>query len=88
MGSEVENIIYQLPQTPEVGVLRVAGEGWGETEKGFIELLPEQSITPPEIIDHCLINLAKFKIPESVDFIEALPRNVTGKALENSLRDN
>jgi acyl-CoA synthetase (AMP-forming)/AMP-acid ligase II len=41
-----------------------------------------------DIIQHCLNNLAKFKVPNSVEFIDALPRNATGKVLKRNLRDD
>tara|TARA_B110000444_G_scaffold16117_1_gene13875 strand:- start:154 stop:1668 length:1515 start_codon:yes stop_codon:yes gene_type:complete len=85
--AEVENVIYQLPQIAEVGVIGVDSEKWGETGKAYIALKPDQKITAEEVIDHCLKNLAKYKIPESVEFIEALPRNATGKVLKRTLRD-
>jgi fatty-acyl-CoA synthase len=39
------------------------------------------------VIGHCIKNLAKFKVPSSVEFIDALPRNATGKVLKRNLRD-
>ena len=44
-------------------------------------------LSDEDIINHCLKNLAKFKIPKSVEFIEALPRNATGKVLKRNLRE-
>jgi len=41
-----------------------------------------------EIIQHCINNLAKFKVPSSVQFIDALPRNATGKVLKRNLRED
>ena len=41
-----------------------------------------------DIIQHCLNNLAKFKVPNSVEFIDALPRNATGKVLKRNLRED
>jgi len=44
-------------------------------------------LSDEDIINHCLKNLAKFKIPKTVEFIEALPRNATGKVLKRTLRE-
>ncbi len=77
--AEVENVIYQLPQIAEAAVIGVPDERWGETGKVFISLKEGQTIEEKEIIEHCLKNLAKFKVPQSVEFIELLPRNATGK---------
>ena len=85
--AEVENVIYQLPQIAEAAVIGVPDERWGETGKVFISLKEGQSIEEKEIIEHCLNNLAKFKVPQSVEFIELLPRNATGKVLKRELRE-
>ena len=50
-------------------------------------LKPGQTLDADSVIGHCLANLAKFKVPSSVEFTEALPRNATGKVLKGTLRD-
>ena len=85
--AEVENVIYQLPEIAEVGVIGIDSPKWGETGKAYVALKPSCELSAEEIIDHCLKNLAKYKIPEAVEFIEALPRNATGKVLKRTLRD-
>ena len=85
--AEVENVIYQLPQIAEAAVIGVPDERWGETGKVFISLKEGQSIEEKDIIEHCLKNLAKFKVPQSVEFIDLLPRNATGKVLKRELRE-
>jgi len=85
--AEVENIIYQLPQIAEAAVIGVPDARWGETGKAVIVLKPNEALSEEDIIGHCLQNLAKFKIPASVEFISALPRNATGKVLKRTLRD-
>ena len=85
--AEVENVIYQLPLIAEAAVIGVPDERWGETGKVFISLKEGQSIEEKDIIEHCLKNLAKFKVPQSVEFIELLPRNATGKVLKRELRE-
>ena len=85
--AEVENVIYQLPQIAEVGVIGIDSSKWGETGKAYVALKPSCELSAEEITDHCLKNLAKYKIPEAIEFIEALPRNATGKVLKRTLRD-
>ena len=85
--AEVENVIYQLPQIAEAAVIGIPDERWGETGKVFISLKEGQTIDEKEIIEHCLKNLAKFKVPQSVEFIDLLPRNATGKVLKRELRE-
>jgi len=86
--AEVENVIYQLPQIAEAAILGVPDERWGETGVAFISLKTDQSLEEKEIIQHCINNLAKFKVPSSVTFIDALPRNATGKVLKRNLRED
>ena len=85
--AEVENVLYQLPQIAEAAIIGVPDERWGETGKAILVLKGGQSLEEKDVISHCLENLAKFKVPQSVEFIEALPRNATGKVLKRTLRD-
>ena len=84
--AEVENILYQLPQIAEAAIIGIPSERWGETGKAILVL--KEGETPDEgaVIAHCLENLAKFKVPQDVVFIDALPRNATGKVLKRELR--
>jgi fatty-acyl-CoA synthase len=47
---------------------------------------PDQELSTEQVIAHCIANLAKFKVPQSVEFVEILPRNATGKVLKRELR--
>ena len=85
--AEVENVIYQLPQIAEAAVIGVPSDRWGETGKAVLVLKPGEALEADAVVGHCLKNLAKFKVPSSVEFIEALPRNATGKVLKRNLRD-
>ena len=53
----------------------------------MLVLKPGEALEADAVIGHCVKNLAKFKVPGSVEFIEALPRNATGKVLKRNLRD-
>ena len=86
--AEVENVLYQLPEIAEAAIIGVPDNRWGETGIAFISLKSEQTLEEKDIIEHCLKNLAKFKVPNSVIFIDALPRNATGKVLKRNLRDD
>jgi len=85
--AEVENILTQLPQVSEAAVIGVPDERWGETGKAILVLKTDQSLESDAVISHCLQNLAKFKVPKSVEFIDALPRGATGKILKRTLRE-
>ena len=83
-----QNVLYQLPQIAEAAIIGVPDERWGETGIAFISLKEGESLEEKEIIQHCINNLAKFKVPKSVEFIDALPRNATGKVLKRNLRED
>ncbi len=85
--AEVENVLYQLPQIAEAAIIGVPSEKWGETGKAVLVLKPGEQLDGDAVIAHCIKHLAKFKVPQSVEFIEALPRNATGKVLKRELRD-
>jgi len=84
--AEVENVLFQLPQLADAAVIGVPDARWGEVGKAVLVLKPGQTIEPGEVIAHCLKRLAKFKVPQSVAFADALPRNATGKVLKRELR--
>lgn len=85
--AEVENVLYQLNQVAEAAIIGVPDERWGETGKAVLVLKTGQALAEEEVIAHCLANLAKFKVPSSVAFVDALPRNATGKVLKRTLRE-
>ncbi len=85
--AEVENVLYQLPQVAEAAIIGIPNERWGETGMAVLVLKPGETLAEDAVVEHCLANLAKFKVPQSVAFIEALPRNATGKVLKRELRD-
>ncbi len=85
--AEIEDVLYRLPEVAEAASIGVPDERWGEAGKAILVLKPGQTLEPDAVIAHCLENLAKFKVPASVEFIEALPRNATGKVLKRVLRE-
>jgi fatty-acyl-CoA synthase len=85
--AEVESVIYQLPQISEVAVIGIPDEKWVEAGRAIVVVKPGESVTQSEIINHCRENLARFKVPQSVIFIDEIPHNATGKVLKRELRD-
>lgn len=84
--AEVESAIYRLPQIAEAAVIGVPDERWGEVGKAVVVVKPGETLTEQDLISHCLANLARFKVPASVAWTDALPRNATGKVLKWELR--
>ena len=84
--AEVESAIYGHPAIAEVAVIGVPDAKWGEAVKAVIAKKPGHDLTESEVIAHARDKVAGFKVPKSVDFIEALPRNASGKVLRRELR--
>ncbi|WP_218917350.1 long-chain-fatty-acid--CoA ligase [Luteipulveratus mongoliensis] len=83
---EVENVLAAHPAVAEAVIIGVPDEKWGEVVKAVVALAPDQSLTAEELIAYSRERLAHYKCPRSVDFMEALPRNPSGKVLKRDLR--
>jgi acyl-CoA synthetase (AMP-forming)/AMP-acid ligase II len=83
---EIERVLAEHPAVMEVAIIGVPDEQWGETVKAVVALKPDTSTTEDELIAYCREHLAHYKCPRSVDVVEALPRNPTGKILKRELR--
>jgi fatty-acyl-CoA synthase len=84
--AEVESVLYQIPQLAEAAVIGVPDERWGEVGKAIVAVKPGQMLTQEQILDHCRENLARYKLPRFIEFVDALPRNATGKVHKPTLR--
>jgi fatty-acyl-CoA synthase len=84
--AEVENAIYELSQVAEAAVVGVKHEKWGEVGRAVVVLKANQSLTAEAVLGHLKGRLAKYKIPQSVLFMEQLPRNAAGKVLKTVIR--
>lgn len=83
--AEIENVILSHPGVTEVSVIGVPSEVWGESPLAVV-VKADQELTERDVIDHCVGKLAKFKMPVAVRFVDAIPRNPSGKALKRELR--
>lgn len=84
--AEVENVLMGHPALADVAVIGVPHEKWGETAKAVVVLKADVEVTDQEIIDYARERLARFKCPTSVDRVDVLPRNPSGKILKKDLR--
>ena len=83
---EVENVLYQHPAVREAAVIGVPDEYRGETVKAFVSLRPGEEATEAELIAFCKERMAAYKYPRSIEFVDELPKTVTGKILHRELR--
>ncbi|WP_025916777.1 acyl-CoA synthetase [Herminiimonas sp. CN] len=82
---EVEDVLYRHPAVMAAAVVAMPNEKWGETPCAFIELRQGAQASEQEIIAHCKLHLAGFKVPRAVVFAE-LPKTSTGKIQKFELR--
>jgi long-chain acyl-CoA synthetase len=88
--AEIENVFLMHPKVGDVAVFGIPHEDWGEEVKAVVE--PAEGVTPDEalteeLLAFCRENLAKFKLPRSIDYTDTMPRDPNGKLFKRKLRD-
>jgi acyl-CoA synthetase (AMP-forming)/AMP-acid ligase II len=83
---EVEDVLTSHPAVREVAVIGIPDERWGELVTALV-VTDGSDVTPEELIAHCRGQLAGYKCPKRVDFVESLPRTATGKLQKFKLRE-
>ncbi|HET7323388.1 MAG TPA: long-chain fatty acid--CoA ligase, partial [Halococcus sp.] len=83
---EVEELLFEHPAVADAAVVGIPDERRGETVKAFVVPTSDADVTEDEIREFCLENLAEYKHPREVEFVEELPRTTTGKVQKFELR--
>jgi len=85
--NEIEDVVCMHPGIVEAASIGVTDEKTGEAVKLFVVLGGEQKLAKEEIIDYCRQNLAAYKVPKQIEFMDELPKTNVGKILRRELRE-
>jgi long-chain acyl-CoA synthetase len=83
---EVEELLVKHPEIADAAVIGIPDDKWGERLKAFIVRRPGSGLEPEAITAYLEGRISGMKIPKDFAFIDALPRNASGKVLKTSLR--
>ncbi|MBI4965449.1 MAG: long-chain-fatty-acid--CoA ligase [Desulfomonile tiedjei] len=84
---EIEEVIYTHEAVLEAAVIGIPDDYWGESVKAFVVLKDGMKATEEEIITLCKNNIASYKKPRSIEFLQQLPKSPTGKILKRVIRE-
>ncbi len=84
--ADIEEALYRHPTVQEAAVIALPHDMLGEVPKAFVALKPGTHATPEELLAHCKVELAYFKVPVEVEIRAELPKGPTGKILRRALR--
>jgi long-chain acyl-CoA synthetase len=82
---EVEDVLCEHDAVSEAAVIGVPDQYRGETVKAFVTLRPGAAVDEPTLIAHCKARMSAYKYPRSIEFVDVLPKTLTGKLLRREL---
>ena len=87
-AAEVENVLIDLPEVDQVAIIGVPHPKWGEVGLAVVVAAPGADVTLDRLRAACAGRIARFKLPQHLDLVDALPRNATGKVAKPALREH
>jgi long-chain acyl-CoA synthetase len=86
-STEVEATLYAHPAVLEAAVIGVPDETWGERVHAVVVLKPGQDASAAGLVAHCRGRIDGYKVPRTLEFVDALPKSGAGKILKRALRE-
>ncbi len=83
---EIDEVLFLHPKVKEVSSVGIPHHSRGEQIRSFVVLVDGEEATEKELIEYCSENLAKYKLPTSIEFLDELPKTIVGKVLRTVLR--
>jgi acyl-coenzyme A synthetase/AMP-(fatty) acid ligase len=84
---EVEDLLARHEAVADVAAIGVDDKDFGQRLRAFVVLEPGKNASADELKDHVKRNLARYKVPREIVFLDELPRNITGKVLKRELKE-
>jgi acyl-CoA synthetase (AMP-forming)/AMP-acid ligase II len=84
--AEIEQALARLPGVADAAVIAIPDERLGEVGLALVVRTSGAVLTVEDVVDYCREQVANFKVPRRVEFVETLPRNLAGKVLKTELR--
>jgi long-chain acyl-CoA synthetase len=84
---ELDDVLMSHPKVLEACTIGIPHEYRGETVKAFIVVRKDQELSEEEVVAYCKENLAAYKVPKFIEFIDELPKSAVGKILRRKLKD-